>query len=82
MQQDNNSVPNIPSNPSSEGMSYNTKVLITVLLLIFVYPVGLIFMWMWMRWKVWVKLLISFLVIIPLIIIFSGIFLVITNLTK
>jgi hypothetical protein len=37
--------------------SSKEKTIIAVLLLVFVYPLGLIFMWIWMKWSVWVKLL-------------------------
>jgi len=40
--------------------SEDTKTIITVLLLIFLFPVGFIVMWFWPKWKTWVKLLISF----------------------
>lgn len=41
-------------------ISYETKIIITVLLLIFVYPIGLIIMWWWMKdWPFWLKLLLS-----------------------
>ncbi len=50
---------------SSMGPTYDTQMIVTILLLIFIYPVGIIFMWAWMRsWPVWVKLIIS----LPLII--------------
>lgn len=45
-------------------MSTDTKTIITILLLIFVYPVGLILMWAWTGWKTWVKILISLPVIL------------------
>lgn len=48
---------------SQQGMSNDTRTIVTVLLLIFVFPVGLIVMWVWPRWPGWVKLLIS----VPLI---------------
>lgn len=38
----------------------DTQLIIVLLLLVFVYPLGLIFMWVWMRhWPTWIKLLIS-----------------------
>ena len=44
----------------SEPMSQDTKIIIVILLLIFFYPLGLIFMWLWMKeWPTWAKLLIS-----------------------
>jgi len=41
------------------GISYDTKTLIVVLTLIFVYPVGLLLMFLWMKWRWWIKLLIA-----------------------
>lgn len=43
----------------NQGMSEDTKTIITVLLLIFVFPVGVIMMWVWMKWPTWVKILIT-----------------------
>lgn len=44
----------------STELSYETKMVIVIICLLFVYPVGLILMWFWMReWPLWVKLLIS-----------------------
>lgn len=43
----------------TEGMSYDTKTIIVILLLVFVYPLGLVFMLMWMKWPTWVKVLIA-----------------------
>ena len=54
-----------PNVTSSMGPSYDTQMIVTILLLIFIYPVGLIFMWAWMRtWPIWIKIIIS----LPLII--------------
>jgi len=46
--------------PETVGMSDDTKTLITVLLLIFAYPIGLILMFVWTKWPWWVKLLVAF----------------------
>ncbi|NMC36207.1 hypothetical protein GYA49_04130 [Candidatus Beckwithbacteria bacterium] len=48
------------------GVSEDMKTLVTILLLIFVFPIGFIVMWAWPRWKTWVKLLVS----LPTILIF------------
>src|SRR5258706_16040518 len=49
-----------PKVSSSMGPTYDTKVIVTILLLLFIYPVGLIFMWAWMKsWSVWLKIVIS-----------------------
>lgn len=53
-----------------EGISYDTKTIITVLALIFVYPIGLLLMFIWMKWKMWVKLLIA----LPITLIVFGFF--------
>lgn len=52
-----------------QEISEDTKTLITVLLLVFAYPVGLIMMFVWTGWPKWVKTLI----VLPLVlgIIFS-----------
>ncbi len=39
--------------------SNDTKTIVTVLLLIFVYPIGLIVMWVWPTWPRWIKWLIT-----------------------
>lgn len=64
-----------PQVTSSNGPTYDTIMIITILLLLFVYPLGLIFMWAWMKtWPVWLKIVISLPFIISvvfLVIIFS-----------
>lgn len=42
-----------------EGLSYDAKTIIVILLLLVIYPVGLILMLVWMKWPIWVKLLVS-----------------------
>ena len=42
----------------NQEMSQDTKTIITVLLLAFAYPVGLIMMFVWTKWPGWVKTLI------------------------
>lgn len=44
---------------SQSGTSGDTKTLVTILLLIFIFPVGWIVMWFYPKWPVWVKLLVS-----------------------
>ncbi|MFZ2152871.1 MAG: hypothetical protein WAV41_02325 [Microgenomates group bacterium] len=46
-------------NNQNTGLSEDTKTIIVVLLLILVYPVGLILMFVWMKWPMWVKLLVA-----------------------
>lgn len=52
---------------TNNGMSYDTKVIVTVLLLIFVFPIGLITMWMWMKWPTWVKVILSLVLVLPVL---------------
>src|SRR3990167_2087613 len=58
--------PQEPVNPppagqtTSQGMSNDTKTLIVILLLIFTYWIGLIFMWIWMKtWPKWLKIILT-----------------------
>lgn len=45
---------------SAPEVNQNTRLIVVVILLIFVYPIGVIMMWQWMRyWPWWVKLLIT-----------------------
>lgn len=39
-------------------LSYEIKTVITVILLVTAYPVGVIMMLIWMKWPVWVKALV------------------------
>lgn len=50
-----------------EELSYDAKTIITVLTLLLFFPVGSILMWIWMKWPVWVKLLLSFFLLISLL---------------
>ncbi len=60
------------------GPTYDTQMVITILLLLFVYPLGLIFMWAWMRnWPVWLKIVISLPFVIALF--FIGLMLLIVG---
>lgn len=40
-------------------LSYDTKTVLVVLLLVTVYPVGILLMFIWMKWPVWLKILIA-----------------------
>lgn len=62
---------------TAEELSYETKLVIVVLLLLFVYPLGLVFMWFWMKnWPTWLKEIISLPVIFGIIGICMAIFFV------
>ncbi len=55
------------------GPSTDTKSLITALLLIFLYPAGLITMWFWVKWPIWLKIMLSLpVLILPFIILSMG----------
>ena len=43
----------------TNGASNDTRTLVTVLLLIFVYPIGVILAWFWSKWKAWIKILVT-----------------------
>ncbi len=43
----------------NQGISENNKTIITVILLVFVYPIGLLTMWLWTKWPRWAKIVIS-----------------------
>jgi hypothetical protein len=65
------------------GMSQDTKTIITVLLLVVVFPLGIIFMWVWMKWPIWVKLILTIpFAIIPTIAVLLAITLVAINPSK
>jgi len=49
---------------NNSELSYDTKTLITVITLVTVYPVGLILMFAWMKWRTMIK----FLILLPFII--------------
>lgn len=60
-----------PQVTSSMGPTYDTQMIITILLLLFVYPLGLVFMWAWMKtWPLWLKLIISLPLLLSLFVIF------------
>ncbi len=50
----------VESEAMASEMTTDTKTIIVVLLLIFVYPVGAIFMWVWMKWwPLWIRILLT-----------------------
>lgn len=68
----------VSANVSINGeTSHDTKTIITVLLLVFLSPIGLIVMWFWSKWKLWVKILISlpvvlflfFIILVPVVLV-------------
>ncbi|MEX0895778.1 MAG: hypothetical protein WDZ94_02460 [Patescibacteria group bacterium] len=61
------------------GVSEDTKTLVTVLLLIFAFPIGVVVMFFWPKWRMWVKLLISLPLTLLLLAVLLGILLVAAN---
>lgn len=45
----------------------NTNSILTLLLLFFVYPIGVIVMWLWTGWAKWVKILVTLPVVLILV---------------
>lgn len=58
------------------------KTVVTVLALLFFFPLGILFMFLWMRWPLWVKILLSVgvvIMIIPIIAILAATVVLIIN---
>lgn len=53
---------------AKQEISYDIKLLLVLVLLFVLYPIGLIFMFKWMKWPTWVKLIIAF----PVLLIILG----------
>lgn len=64
---------------SSGGISEDTKTLITVLVLLFAYPVGLILMWAWTTWPKWLKIVVTLPVLLAIIGLFFAVILILVN---
>jgi hypothetical protein len=69
---------NQPVATSGDNNDDSTKTIVTIILLFFFYPVGVVLMWLWMKWKTWVKVLITGLgclsIIVPLLILGGAMF--------
>ena len=50
-----------------QELSYDIKLVLTLVLLFLIYPVGLILMFKWMNWPKWLKIILSLPVIIIII---------------
>jgi membrane protein YdbS with pleckstrin-like domain len=60
-----------PTPPSTQVAGW--KVILTCLFLFFFSPFGIILMWIWMRWPIWLKVLVTlFLLIVPILIILAA----------
>lgn len=53
--------------PQPTPMSEDTKSIITVILLVFIYPIGLIMMWVWTNWKNSVKWIVTLIGCLPFV---------------
>lgn len=51
----------------SKNRTFSQEEWLVILLLIFVYPVGLILMWMWTKWPTGLKIVLSLPVILVLL---------------
>lgn len=60
---------------TNQGLSQDTKTIVTVLLLIFVYPVGLILMIFWVKWARWIKFLVALPATLLFLLFFGGLLL-------
>ena len=58
-----------------QELPYDTKLVLTLVLLFVLYPVGLIMMFKWMNWPTWLKVIIS-LPVLFFILLMVGAFLV------
>lgn len=52
----------------NNGASQDARTIVTVLLLLFAWPVGLIVMWVWSKWPTWLQFIITLLSILLIII--------------
>ena len=73
---------NTSKTTQSTGMSEDTKTIITVILLVCAYPIGVIFMWFWTRWPKWVKVVLTLPVVLAILGIIAAISLVALNPSK
>src|SRR5258708_7076128 len=61
----------------STTTSTDTKLIVVILLLLLTYPIGLLFMWAWMKtWRTWVKVLITIPLLLTILAFILGILLV------
>lgn len=66
----------ISTQQNSAGPDHQTKLIIVVVTLVFVFPVGIVLMWLWMKdWPNWAKIVLTLPVILSIIAI-VGIFFV------
>jgi hypothetical protein len=63
-QQTPSTVPSPSQSSTTTPSSVSTATIITILLLFFMYPVGIIVMWFATKWPVWVKITLTCLLIL------------------
>lgn len=59
---------------SAGEMSEDTKTLITVLLLLFAYPIGLVLMFIWTKWPKWLKIILTLPIFLAIFAIIMAVF--------
>lgn len=58
------------SRNSRSNQTPDNHLIAVVLLLVFIYPLGLIFMWMWMKaWPKWLKWLLTLFFVLPIVLV-------------
>ncbi|MCX6783997.1 MAG: hypothetical protein NT141_02930 [candidate division WWE3 bacterium] len=60
--------PQTPPVVKPAGETEDTRTIVTILLLIFVYPVGFALMWFWAKWKKSIKALVTCITCLPILI--------------
>lgn len=73
MPQENSTISNPSKNVYPNESTTLGKTIITILALIFFYPIGLLLMWGWSKWPKWLKILITLPILILIIIAILGI---------
>ena len=76
------SISPINDSPNVTKTTDNKTLIIAILLLAFVYPIGLIFMWFWTKWPLWLKIVLSLPVLLAFIAIPLAISLIAINPSK
>ena len=67
--------PTNPTAPTNDGASQDTRTIVSILLLIFAYPIGAFVALFWSRWPKWVRILVFIpVLIVPVLIIASLLF--------
>jgi len=57
-------IPVPPQATNSTNSESTMRLILTIVALLFMFPLGVIFMWMWMKWPKWVKLAVT---IVPVV---------------